>query len=150
MEELGDNEFLEQWFCALSVFPKLDWNLMLALGHAIGVEHYSGCQMSFESLLLLTKLSYLRRGTLPDDVRLELLAVLFPKVEYTARKVIISMLEEIRKGLTESQFAFEFLQYRLLINKSVLYTHDSERYKHLSRISLISNCCGITVVYWIL
>ena len=86
---LGDDSY--RWLCALAVYPELDWYLTLYLG--LSLKRDNGAPVLDETTLLdLVRLPWLRRGNLPDWLRLRLIAELSGDDENTVRGLLRELL----------------------------------------------------------
>ncbi len=86
---LGDDSY--RWLCALAVYPELDWYLTLYLG--LHLQRENGTPVLDETALLsLVRLPWLRRGNMPDWLRLRLMAELSSDDENTVRGFLRELL----------------------------------------------------------
>lgn len=121
---------LFQWIAALAVYPKLHWELTLAIGKAILEKNGLGQQLNFTTLLRLVRISWMKSGRFPDYIRLDLLKHLSKENEILARETILSMLDEIHESeLNSSHYSYEEKETQKLINQFSLYAHDSIKYR---------------------
>ena len=60
------------WLCACAVYPTIDWNLTLYLGHALQTDEQAA-YLEPNRLLALSRLPWLRYGYMPDWLRGQLL-----------------------------------------------------------------------------
>ena len=92
------NDNLFQWFCALAVYPRPEWPVTLAIGKAMD-EEISRWQneglLTFDNLLILSRVPWLQKGEMPERLRKELLAFLYPEVEEIARRAITKEMEAV-------------------------------------------------------
>jgi formylglycine-generating enzyme required for sulfatase activity len=86
---LGEETF--QWLCACAVYPELQWDLTLYLG---SLPCMGKGLISARYLLRLIRLSWFRAGSIPDEMRLQLIGELDPAREREIRSAIIQMLEK--------------------------------------------------------
>lgn len=119
-----NSPFLYQWLCALSVYPHIDWNVMVAIGDALQAKHFRNHAVNYSSLLKLVRISWMVEGTWPDNLRLELLKELEPAHEKTARETMVHILEEAALKVNPSSAVYENVQTQLIINKFLLHAHD--------------------------
>ncbi len=120
---------LFQWIAALAVYPKLHWELTLAIGKAILEKEGLAQHLNFTTLLRLVRIDWMRSGKLPDYIRLDLLKHLSKENEVLARETILAMLDEIEEPeLNSSHYAYEEKETQQLINQFNLYAHDPVKY----------------------
>ncbi|MEM8890843.1 MAG: PKD domain-containing protein, partial [Bacteroidota bacterium] len=82
---LGEKRF--QWLCACAVYPVLYYELTLQLGSLITEE-----EIGLEALGHLFRLDWFRKGSIPEEIRLELVAQLRPNFAKQTRKYLIEIL----------------------------------------------------------
>jgi len=88
---LGSDSY--RWLCALAVYPELDWYLTLYLG--LQLKHDDGKAVLDEtSLLRLLRLPWLRRGNIPDWLRLRFIEELNSDDEGTVRGFLRELLRD--------------------------------------------------------
>lgn len=88
---LGAEAF--QWLCACAVYPRLEWVLTIYLGsvtNAVGV-------LDDNQLLRLIGLPWFRTGSMPQDLREELISNLNPKLYKKVQKAIINIFEQLEE-----------------------------------------------------
>lgn len=85
---LGEDTF--QWLCACAVYPELQWDLTLCIG---ALPSLPAGLVKEENLVKLLRLNWFRTGSMPDDLRRELIGHLDPKVQREVREAIIGLLE---------------------------------------------------------
>jgi len=120
---------LFQWIASLAVYPRLNWNLTLAIGKAL-LDQY-GCtqQLNYTTLLRLVRISWMRSGKIPDYTRLNLLKELSKENEITARETILALLNEIPEAdLNKDHFAYEEKETQRLVNEFNLYACNPVKY----------------------
>ncbi len=94
-----------RWLCALAVYPGLDWYLTLYLG--LRLSRVEGEPLLSERALLnLTRLPWLRHGTIPDWLRLRLVSDLSAEDEATIRAFLYDLLRSPLEA-PESRFALD-------------------------------------------
>jgi hypothetical protein len=117
---LGEDAF--QWLCACAVYPELHWELTLFLG----TLPCMGADLIGEgSLLRLIRLPWFRAGSMPDELRLELIGELDPQREAEIRSAIISLLE--RDAPPEKSFAAAARQLEIAVQRSLLSRRDRRK-----------------------
>jgi len=88
---LGGDSY--RWLCALSVYPELDWYLTLYLG--LHLKDKDGKSVLDETTLLrLLRLPWLRRGNIPDWLRLRLIEELNSNDEDTVRGFLRELMRD--------------------------------------------------------
>lgn len=83
--ELG--EFGYQWLAACAVYPRLHWHLTVYLGAELAKARHLPLPNE-GAFLALARLSWFRKGRMPDAMRLRLLADLIPDNRETVREAI--------------------------------------------------------------
>ncbi|MGE0130708.1 MAG: hypothetical protein AB7U82_21725 [Blastocatellales bacterium] len=89
---LGEEAF--QWLCACAVYPELHWDLTLHLGSLPRMVSGQSALISEKNLLRLIRLPWFRAGSMPDELRLQLIGKLEPQRERAVRSAIIELLEK--------------------------------------------------------
>ncbi|MGD2091128.1 MAG: formylglycine-generating enzyme family protein [Candidatus Aminicenantes bacterium] len=87
-EYLGKDTF--QWLCACAVWPELHWDLTLYLG---ALPCMPGNLINEENLMRLLRLSWFRTGTMPEELRWELMTALDKEIHKAIRSALIELLE---------------------------------------------------------
>ena len=82
-----------RWLCALSVYPELDWYLTLYLGLQLKREDGKAV-LDETSLLCLLRLPWLRRGNIPDWLRLRFIEELSNDDENTVRGFLRELMRD--------------------------------------------------------
>jgi len=88
---LGTEAF--QWLCACAVYPRLEWVLTIYLGSvtkALGI-------VDDVQLLKLIGLPWFRSGSIPQELRQELISNLNPKLYKKVQKAIINIFEQLEE-----------------------------------------------------
>ena len=111
---------LYRWFKALLVYPQPSWPLTLAIGKAIGAP------VTFDHMLLLSRLPYLQGQPLPPRLRLKLLAELDAEAEQKARAAVARELQAAAPAV-EGGHANGKLQLQLAMQQFLLDPEDDER-----------------------
>ncbi|WP_316808592.1 OmpA family protein [Pedobacter agri] len=127
-EEIGEldeylhNEKMLQWIAAIALYPKVTWEIILAIGDRLDNE-----LVTYENLLKICRIDWIQKGIFPSRIRLELLKRLTIENEIIARETLVNLLE----GETEVEpgsFASNERRLQLIVNKFVLYTHNAQKY----------------------
>jgi PKD repeat protein len=117
---LQDEELL-QCFCALAVYPKVVWELLIAFIHKINPQ-----KLTYPNLLKISRISWIRQAAFPVRTRLEMLKRLQVINELAARELVVELLD--RTSITENTPAAEEWKSQLNINKFILYSNDPVKY----------------------
>jgi hypothetical protein len=84
---LGEDVF--QWLCACAIFPQLHYDLTLLLG---GLPCMPPDLLSEANIRSLFSLSWFRTGSIPDDIRLELIQQLDQDKSQAVRQALLEVL----------------------------------------------------------
>jgi len=108
-EYLGPDTF--KWLCACAVYPELNWNLTLYLGmrffkHALGDE---------KQVLRLIRLSWFRKGRIPENIRIALLSELDRKRLKAVRESVFDILKH--NPPPKDSAAFDTYRLNLAVHK---------------------------------
>jgi hypothetical protein len=140
--EGGDqySNILLQWIAALAVYPKIQWELTLAIGKNILDKYGKGADLNFTSLLRIARIRWMVKGQFPDYTRLELLKKLSKENEVIARETILVLLNEISAAeLGATHFAYEEKETQRLINEFNLYAYNPLKYEDYKRSKELVN-----------
>jgi len=120
---------LFQWIAALAVYPKISWEVTVAIGKSILDRYSCGYELNYTNLLRIARISWMQQGIFPDAIRLELLKKLYTENEKLARETILELFREIPAGeIKESSMAFEEKEIQQIINEFSLYANDPAYY----------------------
>ena len=120
---------LFQWIAALAVYPKISWEVTIAIGKSILDRYDCGNELNFTNLLRIVRISWMQEGRFPDAIRFELLKRLDTENEKLARETMLELLKEIPAGeIKESSMAFEEKEVQQIINEFSLYANDPSYY----------------------
>ncbi len=125
---LGPDAF--QWLCACAVYPELQWELTLKLGQLIapdGAPNYLPNYLDEAALWRLLRLPWFRQGTIPDEIRLELVRSLDPALAKRIREFLIETLE--RNPAEEGTFASDERRLDIAVQKAWLAGADRRKRK---------------------
>ena len=117
---LGEDAF--QWLCACAVYPELHWDLTLFLG---SLPCMDAALIGEKSLLRLTRLPWFRAGSIPDELRLQLIGELDQQREGEIRLAIIGLLE--KNVPPEKSFAAATRQLDIVVQRSLLSRRDHSK-----------------------
>jgi len=95
---------LWRWLCALSVHPVISWPLTLAIGNALDEK---GDLVTFDHLLILSRIPWLQQGHFPPRLRLELLEALDRETEILARETLRAELKDAEEEASGGFANFE-------------------------------------------
>lgn len=113
---------LFQWICAIAVYPKITWEIILTIGAAIDEN-----MVTYENVLKICRIAWVQHSMFPTQIRLELLKELDLLVEIKARKTIIVLLEEESVILPDT-FSDNERKIQLTYNKFILYAIDPKEF----------------------
>lgn len=128
-EEDQQANVLFQWIAALAVYPKIRWELTIAIGKAILDKYDKTEQLNFTTLLRVARIRWMKDGQFPDYTRLDLLKELIIGNEVVARETVLALLAEITPNeLNEQQLGYEEKEIQRITNEFLLYAHDPVKY----------------------
>ena len=113
---------LQKWVFALAVHPYLSWELTLAIGHALESE---GVEITFDNLLMISRIPWLQQGHFPPKLRLQMLKALDTETERIARQTVQEELRAV-ENLTKNSFVNFELQAGLAIQNFLLAPDNPE------------------------
>jgi hypothetical protein len=126
----GLNNTLFQAIAALAVYPSLNWELLVVFISRILEAQQFANKLNFSTLLSLSRISWIKNGTIPENIRLELLKALEWDNEILIRETIVEILSSIPESLIRpSQIAYEEKTVQLMTNRFILYGFDRIKYK---------------------
>ncbi|WP_374172687.1 hypothetical protein [Flavobacterium tructae] len=108
-----DDSFF-QWVCALACFPRLDWNVTLAIGALISPQN-----LNYTSLLRLVRIEWMHKGAIGSAMRFSLLKALTYSNEIKVRKLLLELIEE--DSTDEKRFSYEEKRVIQISNNFMLY-----------------------------
>ncbi len=120
-----DVNLMEQWVCALAVYPHIEWNVTIAIGKAFE-ERFSkaGHLVNFTNLLIVSRIQWMNDLQLMDSLRVEMLNHLEPVKEAVARAIVVDLLQEIKSNVTTESLVKDELDFIDNSNKFLLNAHD--------------------------
>jgi hypothetical protein len=121
---LGAEAF--QWLCACAIYPELQWDLTLRIG---ALPSLTPGLISEENLVRLLRLEWFRTGSMPDDLRRELLAQLDVEVQREVREAIISLLET--NPPPSDTFAASAHQFQIAFQRHWAHPRDRQARREL-------------------
>jgi hypothetical protein len=120
---------LFQWIAALAVYPKISWEVIIAMGKTILDKYNCVTELNFTNLLRIARISWMQEGRFPDALRFELLKQLGTANELLARETMLQLFKEIPAGeIKESSLAYEEKEIQQIINEFSLYANDPVYY----------------------
>jgi len=124
----ADAYLVEQWLCALAVYPHINWQVTIAVGQAFeNAFSHGGKLVNYSNLLVLSRIQWMNDGQLMDSLRLEMLNHLEPSKEALARQVIVGLMKEIAPQMQDNSLVkneFDFLQNT---NKVLVNAHNKNQ-----------------------
>jgi formylglycine-generating enzyme required for sulfatase activity len=87
------DERLTQWVAACAIFPQLNWELTLHLGHLIAPD-----LLDVDNLFKINRLAWFQQGEIPTDSRREMLAWLRAECPALERKVRLSIQDILERS----------------------------------------------------
>ncbi|MEO6723420.1 MAG: PKD domain-containing protein [Ferruginibacter sp.] len=130
LQQYLNDPFLFQWICSIAVYPRIRWDVTVAIGEALQAENYKGRDINYSALLKIVRIKWMEDGSFPDNTRLELLKMLEPKNEKVARETMIRLMDEAARKMDSNSFSFEELQMQRMTDKFLLYANDPAEKKY--------------------
>lgn len=119
---LNNDQELIQWLCALSVYPKVDWNLTIEIGKAVlGTNSH---KINYTNLLKFARIRWMHEGRFTSTVRAELLKNLTVENELKTRATILKLLDDIK--IDPSSFSYEEKMVNVYTNSFILFATSAE------------------------
>jgi preprotein translocase subunit SecG len=116
---------LFEWVAALAIYPKIRWEITLAIGKAILDKYEKRNQLNFTILLRIARISWMKEGFISNQLRFELLKKISIENERAARETILMLLQEIPQNEIEPGTGnFEEKEVQQIINEFSLYAND--------------------------
>lgn len=120
---------LFQWIAALAVYPKISWEVIIAIGKTILDKYNCVTELNFTNLLRITRIGWMKEGRFPDALRFELLKQLTTPNELLARETMLQLFKEVPAGeIKENSLAYEEKEIQQIINEFSLYANDPVYY----------------------
>ncbi|HMK24733.1 MAG TPA: hypothetical protein VK483_01795 [Chitinophagaceae bacterium] len=118
------DEDLYQCICAIAIYPKIRWEVLIELGKA--VLQSRGCpeKMNYSNLLKLVRISWLQEGYFPEYTRLELLKQLGVQEEIVARKKLVELFQYADLYYKDNYFFSNEKKVQEITNKFIIYAND--------------------------
>lgn len=121
---LKNHPALYRWVSALAVYPKPDWNITLAIGHALAAADPK-IEVNYDNLLIISRIPWLQSGDLPARLRGELLKELNPADERIAREAVQAELQAVA-SLVQGSHANQEQQVNLAMQNFALAPENPE------------------------
>lgn len=120
---------LFQWIAATAIYPKIRWELTLAIGKALLDRYGKWEELNFTNLLRLARIKWMKDGQFPDYTRLDLLKKLTIENEVAARETVLMLLGEItERDSPQKHLAYEEKEIQRITNEFILYAYDPRKY----------------------
>jgi hypothetical protein len=119
---------LMEWVAALAIYPKLRWEIVLAIGNAILDKYDLKPQLNFRILLRLARVSWMNDGFIRDELRFQLLKKLSLENEKLARETILTILNDVPQKEIATTGNTEEKEVQQIINEFSLYANDPVYY----------------------
>ncbi len=123
-----DNEILFQWLCAICVYPKLKWEMLIEMGKIICTRYSQPEQLNYSNLLKLVRIPWIKDGSFPEKTRLELLKLLKSENELAARTQVLEMLKFADIYFKDHYFFSEEKKIQQLTNQFILFANNNTKY----------------------
>lgn len=118
-----------EWIRALAVYPKIHWQVAIAIGKAILEKYGMPGELNFTNLLRMVRIDWIKQGAFPDDIRLHLLKSMPKDNEAIARKTVLRLLNGIpATEVPEDTTAYAERELQKVINEFNLYAHNPNLY----------------------
>ncbi|MEZ4825357.1 MAG: SUMF1/EgtB/PvdO family nonheme iron enzyme [Bacteroidia bacterium] len=115
---LGQRRFA--WVAGAMLYPRPVWELTLAL--ATGMEAQTGGTVTYEDLLHLSRLPWMRTGDLSETLRAEMVALLDRETEIRAREILLRQIDQA--NVPPESFAAQERAIQLAVNEAMLHPDD--------------------------
>ncbi|WP_153797955.1 hypothetical protein [Foetidibacter luteolus] len=130
LEQYLGNRYLLQWVCSLAVYPVPDWNLTLAIGHALE-KMWAGkgktlSLVNYSNLLKLARISWLHDGVISGTIKTLLLQHLEKEVQLTARRVLLEQLHAIRDSISPGSLIRRHFDVQEAVNNFILKASEQQ------------------------
>jgi formylglycine-generating enzyme required for sulfatase activity len=118
-EYLKDKPEIFRWLCATAVYPKPTWELTIAIGEALGLR------VTYDDLLIFSRIPWLQSGDLHPRLREELLAYVMPGDERLARQAVRAELAAVAETAARGA-ANQELQINIAVQDFALEPENPE------------------------
>jgi hypothetical protein len=130
---LNNDEVLFQWLCAICIYPRLRWEIVVETGKVILDKYGQQEKLNYSNLLKISRITWMQEGVFPQATRLELLTLLQVDNELCARQTLLRMFNYssmLYKG--EQYFFEEEKNLQQLTNEFILYSNDNHKYNRFA------------------
>ena len=117
---------LFQWVAAIAIYPRMRWEILVEFGQAILPAH----EVNFSNILKLVRIKWIREGSMPDRLRLELLKSLSVENELKVRERLLEMLDYSTQYFDGEHFYDEEKFLVEMASQFVLYRSNPVKYTH--------------------
>ncbi|AYL99112.1 PKD domain-containing protein [Mucilaginibacter celer] len=124
LEKYFSDADLFQWMCALAVHYRIRWELIIGIGKAILQNAGALHKLNYTNLLRIARIKWIHGGTIPTDLRADMLSKLTTANEILARQTVLGMMEESDPFVKENSLSYQEKQTQILTDKFVLYVND--------------------------
>ena len=126
---LGNSEALFQWLCAICIYPRLKWEVLIEIGKTILDKYAEPENLNYTNLLCLSRISWMQQGVFSQATRLELLKLLTVENEIAAREKLLHMLNysTVIYGASGSFFEEE-KKRQVVTNQFILHAGNHDLY----------------------
>jgi len=126
---LNNDEMMFQWLCAICIYPRLKWEVLVEIGKAILDKYGAPEKLNYSNLLKLCRISWMQQGVFPQTTRLDLLKQLTIENELCARECLLHMLNYANSIFEErGRFFEEEKKRQQLTNQFILHASNNTRY----------------------
>ena len=126
------NQTSFRWLCATAMYPEMNWNLTLFIGETLFDEREL---MKEENVLPLVGLPWLRKGTMPENLRRLLVRQLGRDDKRLVKEAILHLLQ--LHPLIEEEYNPDFFDYQLYIalERARIHPHDQQKLAAVHELS---------------
>ncbi len=129
----GKGKYIFQWLCATAIYAEINWDMTLALGHALE-DKLGEPLVTPQNLYILSSLSWFRNGKIPERSRSILVGQLDKENTHLVRQTLIRLLKSNEPP--SSTYAHALHQLRLAVQEAQL--KPSIR-RHLRVVQLVQD-----------
>lgn len=129
LSQSSEKQPILRWICATAVYPHVNWDITVAIGHALESAFYKPGQIvNYTNLLILSRIPWMNDGQVSESLRRDLLIHLDKEAEAAARKAVLNALKEIepfirKDSLVADEYVYLQTTNRFLVNN---FNKDSE------------------------
>ncbi len=125
---LDGDEAMFQWLCALCIYPKLRWELVVAIGKAVLARYGREGDLRYDVLLRMCRIPWMATGSFPQRLRGEMLKMLEVPNEVAARAALVSLLRSVDRRYPGDYVFTAEKKLQSLMSRFVLYASDNTRF----------------------